>query len=768
MTEEVELLSKGQQRALDDALAGRNLFITGAGGVGKSFLIDIIKKKLEEKGKSVALTSSTGISAINIGGNTIHSFCGTGVRSNIYQIKKMPPETIARVRNFSGHFDVVIVDEVSMLSGDYIDMMDVWFQRIWKQQRAFGGRQMIFVGDFCLKNGTKIIMANGKTKNIEDIVVGEKVMGPDSAPREVKRIFKGVSDLYEVNQTNGDNYITTPNHTLVLKRRGNSNRYKNEGDVVNISVKDFLNKSCKFKEVFGGFKCSCLKYEEKEVKVDPYYLGLWLGDGEKSSCRITSMDNEIMTFCEEYAKNMNLKCKLRKENKKTKAFRISITTEEKTGKWGRNTLLNNMRYYDVINNKHIPDDYMFNSEEVRLNVLAGLLDTDGCLSDNRFTITLSNEKLARHVKMLADQLGFRTHMKYNLKQNKYHTWYVSIGGQINRIPTKIKRKIVNCDKFKSNLNSTINVEYHGVGNFSGIEVSGDNLFLLEDCTVLHNCQLPPVITKDDMVDYHFAFESDSWLKYDIREHFLTKVFRQEDKETQYFLNCIRFGKVNKKVLDFFNKRVGVKLDEKFPTQLYPLKKSVSDINFKRLSNLKGEEHEYYASFTGEDCWQQAIAKNTIAEICLYLKEGASVLFIKNNPTCGYYNGMKGTVVKCKEESVIVATSDGEEIEVVPETWEKKSNDGQILATMKQIPLILGWALTIHKSQGMTLDWMKCDLSLCFECGQAYVALSRIRNMDGLSIQKPIRKEHIKTSKKVIKYYRHLLTQLREEKEKNKV
>ena len=120
---------------------------------------------------------------------------------------------------------------------------------------------------------------------------------------------------------------------------------------------------------------------------------------------------------------------------------------------------------------------------------------------------------------------------------------------------------------------------------------------------------------------------------------------------------------------------------------------------------------------------------------LALKKGAVVIFIKNNAETGYVNGTTGTVLSFSpiDNMPIVRTTEGKKIKLEPEDWSIENDSGKVTATVSQVPLRLAWAITIHKSQGMTLDAAEIDLSKTFETGQGYVALSRIKNIEGLRL-----------------------------------
>ncbi len=156
-----------------------------------------------------------------------------------------------------------------------------------------------------------------------------------------------------------------------------------------------------------------------------------------------------------------------------------------------------------------------------------------------------------------------------------------------------------------------------------------------------------------------------------------------------------------------------------------------------------------------EVWHKAMLDGCIAEEELELKPQAPVLFLKNNSELGYVNGDRGVVVACEEDHIRVMKDSGVEVMVPREEWKMEGSDGMVLATLTQYPLKLAWAVTTHKSQGMTLDRVRVDLTNTFERGMAYVALSRARSLEGLSLAVPLSKGQVRASAKCVDFYRGL-------------
>lgn len=173
-----------------------------------------------------------------------------------------------------------------------------------------------------------------------------------------------------------------------------------------------------------------------------------------------------------------------------------------------------------------------------------------------------------------------------------------------------------------------------------------------------------------------------------------------------------------------------------PTRLFTHNINVDSLNDEALDRIEGEEFEYYMESHGSENLVEILKKSCLAPEMLRLKIGAKVMFVKNNFEAGYVNGTLGVVVECDKNNSYtgptIKISSGELIQVEPATWSIEE-DGKVKAEIIQYPLRLAWAITIHKSQGMSLDAVEVDLSKSFERGMGYVALSRVRSIEGLTI-----------------------------------
>jgi len=247
-------------------------------------------------------------------------------------------------------------------------------------------------------------------------------------------------------------------------------------------------------------------------------------------------------------------------------------------------------------------------------------------------------------------------------------------------------------------------------------------------------QLPPISQSQD--GKRFAWQSPAWRDLDLQTCYLEKKFRQNDDVLISILDEIRSGNISSNTHDVLNSRIGISLDTSFkPTKLYTHNLDVDKINNDELHKLSSDSHDFPFTSQGAKSNIEKIFKSSMVQENMTLKKDAVVMFIKNNPEKGYINGTTGIVIDfSKDENLpIVKLSNGYTVKVAREDWTIENDKGSITAKISQLPLKLAWAITIHKSQGMTLDSAQIDLSKTFEVGQGYVALSRIKSIDGLQL-----------------------------------
>lgn len=357
----------------------------------------------------------------------------------------------------------------------------------------------------CLGKGTKVLMFDGSVKKVEDIRVDDLLMGNDSTPRRVLSLAHGREMMYWVRQAHGIDYRVNESHILSFKRSRNESRHK-KGEIMNIEVREYLKQSPKWKTNYKGYKTS-IEFDYRDTPLDPYLLGLWLGDGKSDSSRIYNQDKEVIEYLEEYAEANAQFVTVQREENKCPGYTI---TSGRTQSARNNSVQSKLRDLDLLKNKHIPEIFLINNKSIRLQLLAGLIDSDGYVNKKHgdtIEITSKHENLARQIKFLCDTLGYRTSIKSKIASISSRgfestVWRVRFNGNVDEIPTRIKRKQAKpWTDYRDWQVTRIVVEQDKVDDYYGFEIDGNHLFLLEDCTVTHNTAFALSVARNAAVDH---------------------------------------------------------------------------------------------------------------------------------------------------------------------------------------------------------------------------------------------------------------------------
>ena len=417
-----------------------------------------------------------------------------------------------------------------------------------KQQQVFdhvlSGRSLFFTGDAgtgkCLRNGTPVIFYNGKVQPVENVRPGDQLMGDDDIPRTVLSITSGTDTMYQIDQLKGDSYVVNSQHILSLvlsyefvehwseseqrwrlywfenfdlkvknfnvRRPGKRSRddshdtkqdAKNEldnfraavvnrnhkGDICDISILDYLAKSARWRNAFKGYKRGQVDWwPERHQQLDPYMMGYWLGDGLTSGAVITSQDATVLRYFAYEISNLGpLWLQYRS------GYNYAITS----GSRGINTFKDLLRLYEVLGDKHVPDDYKYASVRQRLELLAGFLDADGHLAQgNHFEYCQKKRVVFDDIIFIARSLGFMVQEGKTRVIDGVTYYRANIWGAIDTIPTKIPRKRARAyGHSKELLSYAINVKKLDNQLYSGFTLDGNSRFCLGDFTVTHNSHL---------------------------------------------------------------------------------------------------------------------------------------------------------------------------------------------------------------------------------------------------------------------------------------
>jgi len=245
-------------------------------------------------------------------------------------------------------------------------------------------------------------------------------------------------------------------------------------------------------------------------------------------------------------------------------------------------------------------------------------------------------------------------------------------------------------------------------------------------------QLPP-INRGDSRAGGFVVNSEVWHELDPVICYLQEQHRQDDEKLLEILNAIRAGDVRRHHAETLLARAEVFPDDlEQLTELHTVNIDVDKINEAKLATIDEDEIVYTQTTTGSESYVEGLQRSVLAPAQLKVKKGALVMAVKNSPDRKYANGSIGTIIDFEPytEYPIVEFKNGKEVSMIPDTWEQRDGDKK-RASITQIPLRLAWAITIHKSQGMTLDAARIDLRKAFVEGMGYVALSRVKNLDNL-------------------------------------
>ncbi len=341
----------------------------------------------------------------------------------------------------------------------------------------------------CLGKGTKVVMYDGTLKKVEDVQTGDLLMGDDSTPRRVLSIARGREQMYWVRQQKGMNYRVNESHILSLKYSQTVGSHT-AGEVVNISITDYLAQSPSFKFVCKGYKTG-IDFPEQEVSIHPYLFGRWLGEGYIYHDSLPARETEMIPSMPGYAEDMGLSMTEYRSQNVIPAYTL---TKDLQGEQNFFSIQNELRKLDVLHNKHIPQAYLSNSIQNRLHLLAGLIDASGTYQNqwNGYEIIQNSRQLAKNLKFLCDSLGFRTSLvlrKACVTPTGYQpeAYRVRICGDVAAIPVRTESKKAKAWVSSQDWTLTdIQVEADTVDDYYGFTIDGNHLFLLEDMTVTHN------------------------------------------------------------------------------------------------------------------------------------------------------------------------------------------------------------------------------------------------------------------------------------------
>ncbi len=341
----------------------------------------------------------------------------------------------------------------------------------------------------CHAPGTPILMYDGSINWVENIEVGAVLMGPDSTPRRVLSLHRGIDEMFDIRPIKGASFRVNLGHVLTLVRtsEGDTRSVRNRGgDLVDIALADYMNASSTFRHLHKLVRVPVDFPDRQAPPIDAHLLGVLLGDGSlKHGAAVTTPDAEIADVLYEHAQRLDLRVRVDRYGHN------EANTYHLVGSRGQsNGLVNDLRslglYGTGAADKFLPTAYKLGSPQTRLAVLAGLLDTDGYLAKNCFEYCTRSLRLAEDVAFVARSLGFRA-IPHPKVVNDVCYWRVTISGNSDRIPTRVVRKQASVRGQKKDvLRTGFTVHAAGRGEYFGFTVDGDHRYLLGDFTVTHN------------------------------------------------------------------------------------------------------------------------------------------------------------------------------------------------------------------------------------------------------------------------------------------
>jgi len=382
-------------------------------------------------------------------------------------------------------------------------------------------------GKTCCFVDTPTILFNGRIKMVQDVKVGDLLMGDDSTPRKVLSLSRGKDTMYEICPTNGESFTVNSEHILCLKATNNGVSYvtdkrcktmkhycarflqencieksklfetREEAEeyleprknaIIEISVSDYLKLSNRNKRILKLYRTG-VDFPEKKVELDPYILGLWLGDGHSNGPSFTNQESTILKYLSKEL--LKYDCYLNCSNPSRYLYYFKSMNKR------CNRITRILKKYNLIKNKHIPHIYKCNSRENRLKLLAGLIDTDGYYNKCGYEIMQKNSKLSEDIVYLVRSLGFACYIKKvkktctnapgGPKTGIYNKMTIS-GKHLDEIPVLCPRK--KADKrqqIKDPLVTGFKVKEKGIDNYYGFSLDGNYRYLLGCFTITHNC-----------------------------------------------------------------------------------------------------------------------------------------------------------------------------------------------------------------------------------------------------------------------------------------
>lgn len=493
----------------------------------------------------------------------------------------------------------------------------------------------------CHAKGTKILMYSGHLKKVEDIKIGDLLMGIDSTPREVTNTCIGFGKMYRIKPNYGKPFTVNGEHILSLKMSGHIQQTKLRPDeILNVTVNDFLNLSNWKKHHLKLRRPEKIIFRGEDIlAIPPYLLGVWIAEGHirTSGFTISDDDIEIKKYLYFYAKKNNFNIR---EERDTRRCSEIFLSENRSFNGNKN--INKLARYLISTlkkgEKRIPKKYLLSSYENRLEVLAGILDGDGHLvkSDNK-TLEIFTKKfgLSCDIKFLSMSLGFKISRRkiktsYRNKGEKIftgHGYRMFISGDTERIPLKVKRKKPSNHKTRTNhLLTGFKIKQVDDDNYYGFTLDKDKLYMTDDFIINHNTVCGLVLAQK--LGYSFAifvhteFLQKQWIEtalkmFNYSPHMIGGfggVFREKKnfftifpsdaifrKNTLSLMNVILYQSMKQENVDLLNNKIGlVIVDEGQKSVIENIETSVNSLKchykYSVSANFRRKDGKQFVTF----------------------------------------------------------------------------------------------------------------------------------------------------------------------------
>lgn len=367
-------------------------------------------------------------------------------------------------------------------------------EAVYEHLRTKNNNPCVVLPTGCHAKDHPILMYDGTVRKVQDISVGDIIMGADSTPRHVLALARGREPMARITPIKGEPFVVNMNHILSLvstnEGKGDFTCYQKGGEITNITVREYLTKSKSWRHLRKLYRVPVNFSIPKNLPIPPHILGLLLGDGIMTNAiGLTSAEEELGDEFSRYAESIGCSVRVTENDRNVPTYYAVVA------KGAKNPLFEILHQLGLrghcAHNKFIPKEYLTASRSHRLQLLAGLLDSDGFFDGHCLEITTQSRELAGDIVFLARSLGFMAncHEKYCACQTGAGGWYyrVHISGDLSPIPCRRKRHVFHVRQQKKNvLRTGFSVEILSEDDFYGFELDGDHLYVDGNFVVHHN------------------------------------------------------------------------------------------------------------------------------------------------------------------------------------------------------------------------------------------------------------------------------------------